>query len=293
MANPVIVIPADGATAASNGCPVLTKERVAVVERGVAASLQWQIRDNDGNPVDLTSLLGNDPPTPVGGSVSFRFADAISPDSGHAPLALVGYLVDAPSGTVQCDLTNRVTAVARLLAVGVGISNAGNQLVLVNNGILSVERGLFGDWSKQADGPPTLADLRMQLRDTMLENSLTDLPEFSDQEIIFCLAKPLRVWNETPPPVFQARASNFGCYRENWLKATCGELFTMAAMWYRRNRFNAAGGGIQDDSLAKAPEYDQAAQLLQQQWTQWMQLEKNRISALQFMGTFGSAYGRI
>lgn len=277
----VVIEPEDGNTAATNGCPVLTKDRMFVVDRGIVPTLRWEMRDAGGQPVDLAGLLNGDE-----GSVEVRLADALTPGN---LTTLDGSFVAGNDNKVEFDLTADLTSQSGLWDIAIGVKNDADELLLINKANLSIERGLFGDFSVQKYGPPSLSDIRMQLRDTMLENSLHELPEFSNQEIIFCLGKPLRNWNETPPPVFRATAANFP-YRENWLKAVCGELFAMAATWYTRNRFQAAGGGIQDDALGKAQEYTAASQAMLQQWQQFMTLEKAKISANQFMSSFGSDY---
>ncbi len=306
MAELTVVRPEDGRTASTQNCPALTKQRAFVVDRGVAATLEWEVRDASGLPIDLSEHLCDDPSyaaTPEEasadseasdngncGQVVFRFADAVSPDCDQ-PIQVVGRTKDAVNGLVRVDLPISVYDHTGLWDVSIGIKDHAGRIVLVNKGLLSVERGLFGDRNDPVSGSPTLQEVRMQLRDTMLENSLNNLPEFSDQEIVFCIGKPLRIWNETPPPVGRVNARNFP-YRENWLKAVCAELFAMAAVWYMRNKFNAAGAGVVDESLDKSKDYTDVAQQLQAAWMQWMLLEKNRISSAQFMGSFGSGYSR-
>ena len=308
MAELMVVRPEDGRTASTNNCPVVTKQRAFVVDKGVAATLEYELRGADGSPLDLSEYVCDDPryassPDEASadsaesdnaqcGQVIFRFADAVSPEyNDPSPQQVIGRSKDAENGVVRVDLPKAITDFAGLWDVAIGITDRNGNVVLVNKALLSIERGLFGNITEQLDGPPTLQEVRMQLRDTMLENSLNDLPEFSDQEIIFCLGKPLRNWNETPPPVGRATARNFR-YRENWLKAVCGELFAIAATWYTRNKFEAQGAGVADNALNKSQEYGMAAQMLQQQWTQWMMVKKNQISSAQFMGSFGSGYDR-
>lgn len=282
------------------GCPVLTKTRVLPVNKGVCSTIQWEIRDRTGAPVDISSYVeceeGEDSSEgEVCGQVIFRFGDILGETS--TIYQIVGEVVDAESGLVQVTLSEALTALPGIFQMEVGVTTQSDDdpesyiLVLTDKGMLSVERGLFGDISSPGGyiGPPTINEIRLTLRDTVVENQLIDSLEFDDAELIFALTRPLRYWNETPPPVATFNATNFP-FHEMWLRATVAQLLKTAAYWYERNRLAASHGGISVDDMNKGNPYVQLSTLLQREWEDFVITRKVQINAGLAFGTVGSTY---
>lgn len=272
-------------------CPIRTRERAIVVDQGVAATIQWEMRDTDGNAVDLTSVfacsqqLGLD----TCGQIIFRAVDALQID-GQPPIQqVVGSVVSLASGLVQLMLPATFVQVAGLYRFQIAAVDQANLPVFVNTGLLAVERGLFGD-TTQLDGPPTLGEIRLHMRDTAGENSLLDEIEFSDSEIIYAITRPLEEWNDSPPIIPpRMTCSNFP-YRYQWKNAIIAELLTFAAHHYRRNKLIGAAAGVEINDKDKDNPYLQVAMAMRQEWRTWLKDAKVSLNCRRAFGAVQSTY---
>lgn len=189
-----IVRPED---AVADGCFVLSKQRAAIATKGQAARLEWQIRGRDGQPLDLSlcECTGSDEGN---GGVKVRFSDAFS----SCAIGLWeddAEIIDAETGLVQVDVPAAAIERASIYQLQFAVVGCDEKVKAVDNGWLSVERGMFAEDGNGVQGPPTLMELRMRLRDTMVENSLLAQVEFSDAEIIYAVQRPVQEFNEEPP----------------------------------------------------------------------------------------------
>lgn len=285
-----------------DGCPVLGKSRMVVVAKGQCATVRWALRDRQGQAVSLVTCLecpGGEVIDPTSsssssladcepGQILARFDDAL----GVSPviLQIVGTAYDLQAGVVDIPLSEDLVAVPGIYRMEIGITN-GSQLIFSELGYLSVERGLFGDTTPtyQQIGPPTLQEIRTQLRDTLLENDLLGAAEFSDLELIHSILRPIQEWNETPPPVAVLNAGNFP-FRNAWMNAIVANCLMIAAHWYERNRLPASHGGITVDDRNKANPYLLVAQMLRKEWKEFVQHKKIQINVERASGTVGSSY---
>lgn len=288
-----------------DGCPVLGKSRMVVVAKGQLATIRWPLRDRKGQAVSLATCLlcpGVDDvvdPTPSSsssssevlcqeGQVLARISDAL----GVNPVIyqIVGSVHDVQAGVVDIQLTDDIVSVAGLLRLEIGVTN-GESLVFSEQGYLSVEQGLFGDTQPHnlQGGPPSLMEIRTQLRDTLIQNDLLNNVEFPDVEIVHSILRPVQEWNETPPPVAYFTAGNFP-WRNAWLNAIVANLLMIAAHWYERNRLPASHGGITVDDRNKANPYLVVAKLLRQEWKEFLIHKKVQINAERAAGSVGSSY---
>jgi hypothetical protein len=291
-----------------DGCPILTKGRVIVTSVGVCATIEWQVRNRDGTPFDLSEYICEDadgdsvpdssssepdPPYPLCGQIIFRFADAVMPDIIHQ---IIGYAVDVDNGIVRVDLTETLVQYSSVYLMDIAVSEQFDtnqyRIVHIDKGMLSVERGLFVpvDTFRAYYGPPTIQELRIALRDSGLENSLLNDVEFDDTEIVYALARPIRQWNETPPPVAFYAARDFP-FHEHWLKATMALLMRSAAYWYERNRLASTHGGVTVDDRNKMQTYMVMAQSLYKEWEEFIISKKVSINVAGCYGSVGSPYG--
>lgn len=287
-----IVRPGD---AYAENCPVLTKQRTVYVDKGVAAVIEWEFRDANGNPVDLSACVEDDDSmtsvsTTLIGSAVARFREAIDDSQCNAIYESPAVSSDPASGVLRFLVPEAIADKSGIYALSVGILNESGKLMAVNNGLLSVERGLFGDLTQQT-GPPTLLEMRLVMRDSVPDNSLLDGLEYSDSEIVHALSRPLREFNETPPPLTTVFRSTDFPWREHWLKASVGYLMTIAADSYLRNKMQSAHGGITIDDKNKDVAYRAVAELLLGQWRTFLLRQKATLNAAQAIGDVTSFYG--
>lgn len=304
MPDEFALIPED---ASNNGCPLLTKTRVIEATKGVCSTVVWEVRDRNGQPLDLGDYLCNDAdgdsvpddsesdpgsvPFPLCGQVVVRFADAVSPGT---IFQAIGWTEDADSGVIKVELPSQLVQYPGVYTMEVAISQQVSEgvykLLYIDRGIVSVERSLFGS-TDLGDllGPPTIKEIRIAMRDSGLENSLLNDVEFDDTEILHALARPLRQWNETPPPVAYYDSRSFP-FHEHWLKATMALLMRSAAFWYERNRLAATHGGVTVDDRNKMQPYLTMSQLMYKEWEDFIINQKVAINVANCYGAVGSPY---
>lgn len=107
--------------------------------------------------------------------------------------------------------------------------------------------------------PVTVAEIRMALRDYPEYNTLLNDVEFSDNEVAYCITKPVEYWNDMPPDVGQYDVHNFP-WRQMHINATIGELMRIAAYHYFRNQLPYSSGGLSVDDKNKGAAYLQLAE---------------------------------
>lgn len=292
-----------------DGCEILGKAQIFSVQGGSQPTLEWIFRDQQGNPVDLCGCV---PDTSASGSLSAsgsgaatqRFTIQVRLDKllkmrKTAPVCWDGYFVPerCEEGVVRAQIP---LAVAKALAPGVYqlhwaiMDNSIDPPCpkLINRSALSWERSLF-DVNFGVDGPPTIQEIRLQIRDSSpAENLLLQDVEFSGEEIIRAIVKPVSLWNETPPDLTAHRYTtcNFP-FRENWMTGIQGELMRIASHWYRRNRMNYQAAGVSVDDNNKEREYLQAAHLFLDEYQVWMTRKKVELNARGAFGEVSSPYG--
>lgn len=136
--------------------------------------------------------------------------------------------------------------------------------------------------------PITIPEIRMALRDTSPSyNSLLEDLEFSDEEIVYAITRPVEEWNETPPLLDTYTTGTFP-FREFWRKATIGYLLKTAAYHYQRNYVPYNAGGISFDDKNKAPQYFQSGEQALQEWRAFILAKKREINMGLAFGTMGS-----
>jgi len=299
MAEPTTILTATDET--HNDCPVLTKSRLITATKGVAATVRWEMRNKNGEVLDLCSIMPDCcldlNPAEDSSSFSensydqarvvFRFTEALWMD----PLIceVEGHCYRADLGLVDVVLPADVYDCPGIYNLEVGLYDSNGDLVATDKGYISVERGLFGTQSADI-GPVTFGEIRLQLRDTMFENDLLDDVEFDDAEVILSIVRPVREWNEKPPRVSIHTTRNFP-YHDHWLRAIIANLLKIAGMWYERNRLQAEHGGIQVDDRNKLNTYLGVAGQLNQEWQDFMITQKAQINAALAWGSVGSPYG--
>ena len=130
--------------------------------------------------------------------------------------------------------------------------------------------------------PVTVSEVRFALRDYPESNTLLNDVEFSDNEIAFCISRPVEKWNEMLPNVghYDLPTSPF---RQAHINATIGELFKIAAYHYMRNHLPYSAGGLSVDDKNKAAVY---LQLGEQELAKFERFCAERKFEANFMGGF-------
>lgn len=275
-----------------DGCNILTRLKAFIVDQGVTATLQHTMRDKTGDPINVDKLLSPS----SGGTVKIRVKEWIAegPPSPHNTIIDAwGEGIDPVNGVVQATLTTDMVEHAGIYELNWAILDNTGRPVLVDRSIMSIERSLFPvstDVLYRNHGPATLQEIRMMMMDSAsTENVLLDDIEFKDEQILLALAKPIRRWNETPPPIQQYTTRNFP-FRGAWVTAVLGELYLMAAAKYRRNRLAHSAGGVTVDDLNKFNEYTAEGQRLLKEYMDWLSNKKVSLNMKLFCGQAPSEY---
>lgn len=182
--------------------------------------------------------------------------------------------------------------------VGVGsVTTLKQQLVRNISGVffsslyLIVERGLHGVAEIDTyQGSPTLAEIRLHLRDYPEGNLLLDEYEFDAAEVALCAQSCVDYFNEIQPPLAVRYSTKNFPSRYHWREGIIYQLFSIAAHWYRRNRFPYQAGGVQVDDTGREENYLKAMQIYERSWKEWVMREKLRRSMEEAVGSVGSDY---
>lgn len=289
-------------------CPVLRKIRAHVVARAQCGILQKTFRNRKGEPVDLTSCAcplasesseGVDPTEEPFCGVRVRIMQAVVVDSNDLVFEIEGAVTDAGNGLAKVTLPEKLVKEPGIYREEWGVFDAEGRLQFTNTGLLFIEPGLFGfnkdtaELSIRNEGPPSIMDIRLSLRDFAVHNLLLDDVEFRDVELLQAITRPINNFNEFPPPINRKFSTRTFPFKEHWLRGIHGYLYQMAEAWYRRNRLNTNAGGITVDDLNKFKEYAKEAQRALAEWERFMLLKKTELNMREAVMTVGSTYGGI
>lgn len=265
---------------ALDGCPDPTAGRAIIVSSSpYEISACHQLRDNSGNPIDLTSVVATTTTTAAGagttttttagptttttttttvnpgmltGSTVF-FTDALCPKGRHTSVAVIR---DPETGLICFDIPEAVRRRPGVYQAEIIVVDLDGKPYVRDTTLLSVEPSAIASRS----GPITIGQIRLRLRDWAVENTAFDQVEFKDAEILEAIIEPIRIWNETPPNVSSYTPSNFPMHAL-WLDGATAFLLRIAATWYMRNsqQLNYGDGKTVDDRN-KFSQYAQLAE---------------------------------
>lgn len=277
-------------TSTQDGCPALDRLKVFRVDEGVKAKLEADMVDASGSPVDLTYT----PPDPlpddwVEPKVVVRFRE----ESGIAGQAEQTYEVDATivnqsQGTWQVQIPDEVVQSSGLYRVSAAYLDDAGDPTLITNSLMSVAPSLWGNTAVDAAhicGIPSIDELRVRLMDHPSANQLLGESEFSDEDILVALTRPIQEFNDEPPTLRQIYTTKTFPWRNEWLDATIGYLLQSATHYYRRNRLTVSGGGLTDDKNNREPEYLRAADMMLTHWRTFIGRKKYEINSNAFFGS--------
>lgn len=274
------------------GCEVNGKRKAVQLNQNQMATLEWHLIDVSGASVDLTTcgtFVDGDADT---GSVKLTVVESTLRNACLAPVVdqLVGSVTDLEGGVVRFETEKLITARAGIYLAEAAVFNTDGDMIFSNQFYVVVNRGLTGTRLENL-GPPSVAEIRLHLRDSdAAENELLENVEFDLAEIAICIEKPVLYWNESLPPINQIYSTDTFPFRYHWLEGIVAHLYFIAAAWYRRNHLAYTAGGVQVDDMNKSQEYEQIGQLRWNTYREWVLKKKVQFNAESAIQSQNSGY---
>ncbi len=264
------------------GQAVATKMQSLIVQQGQTAAIQTIIKDVNGKPVDLTSYSGS--------NIVMRIAEAVGL-TGSLFSDISVLILNATAGLVGTTLTADVVSYAGISIAEIAfLDTSSNNLILSNRYYLVVDATQFG-LATTRQGPPTMMEIRMHIRDNAPEdNYLLDEIEFDDAELAASITRPIMQFNEMPPPSDQLYNTATFPYRYHWLEAIVANLYMIAAAHYRRNQLAYSAAGLSIDDKNKEKQYLEIAAYHKKNWEDFAKATKVRANMEAGFGTILSGY---
>jgi hypothetical protein len=209
--------------------PCLQKVEAAVIQQGTAATVQWELRDRDGHPIDLGGLFfteGQDPcdctHNPGCADSIWHILKSLNPeyyagedyecceeeyflevriqpaDEPASPMwGVSAKLVDAKLGLLQFDVPDQVSDYGGIYVLNIGVCRGSDRKPLyIHRGLLGVERSAWRQNNFDCK-MPTLTEIRMRIMDTDTENLLQGYVEFTTADLLDSVVSAVREWNGT------------------------------------------------------------------------------------------------
>jgi len=170
-------------------------------------------------------------------------------------------LLDSDTAQVAFEVPADIAGCPGIWIVEFYVLTQYDEKVFVTDAYLYIERN-----GGKFTGPPTIAEVRLFLRDFAQENELLDVVDFDGTEIAFAADMCVCEWNEMPPPDGPTYSTQTFPYRRNWLIGICAYLFSIASDHYARNSMDYQAGGVSTDDKNKAMLYAQKAQAGRAEW---------------------------
>jgi hypothetical protein len=282
------------------GVPVHSRMRAVVLTQGQCGTIAWQLHDKDGHPVSLQACgfpEDSASSAAVGDyRVVLRLKEQLSLGNDRRPFEVEATVVDPATGKVEAQLTEAMTSLAgiyygEMALVSVPAEEANQPCVIFSNMFsVVITRSTFGEPGNEG-GPPSIAEIRLHLRDSSPQESyLLDNLMFDDAEIALAISRPVMYWNEVPPPIDLMYSTQNFPFRYHWLEGIAANLFMMVAEQFRRNDFQYQAAGMAINDQNKAPAYEQAGQMRWQAYKEWVRATKASINLESCYGEVTSTY---
>jgi len=286
MAEPDLILPSPPISRQNDdshyGCIPYDKTNTVVVNGGAPAIIEFQIRDSNGAAVDLSYWFPADvPPEEQAHALGIRFTFA--DNSLTAKRDVIGHVIDAVNGRVQFELPEYVYKMPCIYFFYFSVQTREEPVltkhILQSRGALLVE---WSPWMTHLENcpvrhrtVPTLEDVRRKLDDFAGKNLLLGQYEFSADDIVHAMIRPVYIFNEEPPRLrrFTYTLATFPFY-DNWVIGTAAELLQSAVHHYVRNKLMSSHGGIQGDEKGRDREYAQLAAMYKEEYRQWVHRKK-------------------
>ena len=206
-------------------------------------------------------------------------------------------IVDGPNGLLKISFEPDDLPFAGIWPSAFLCYNKDDEVIAHYNAYLYVRANydMVGKTNKML-APVTIHEVRLAMRDMCPEaNTLLEDLEFSDEEIIYAIQRPIFEWNETPPDLGDSGYSftqNTFPWHEHWLRGTMGYLLISASVSQARNQFDYSAGGISIKDKNKMPAYQRLGQQFLQEWREWILLKKKDINmTLCYGGVYSVSFG--
>lgn len=269
-----------------NGDKILTRMRSVSVTQGQCATITWQLHDKEGRPVDLRPVGLDEISLPENEfKVVFRIKEQLSLSNKAPPQQVDATVVDGATGQVSVALGPKATALpgvyyGEFALINVPAEANGQPCVIFSNNFsVIISRGLYGPNSAEVNGPPSIAEIRLHLRDSAPNESfLLENLMFDDAEIALAIARPVMYWNEIPPPLDLTYTTQNFPFRYHWLEGICANLFMMVAEQFRRNQLDYSAAGMSVNDQNKEANYERAGQARWQAYREWVRATKASIN---------------
>lgn len=278
-----------------NAQPNLSKMRAVSLSQGQCAEIEWQMHDKDGAPVNLSGCFAESTPENMF-KVVLRLKEQIALGNSRPVFSIDAIVVDAATGKVKVPLTEGMVRLpgvyyGELALINVLAENENKPCVIFSNTFyVIINRSTFSP-ETSIGGPPSVAEIRLHLRDSSpAESFLIDNIMFDDAEIALAIARPIQYWNEIPPPLDLIYTTQSFPFRYHWLEGICANLFLMVAEQFRRNQLSYNAAGVAVDDQNKEASYERAGQTRWQAYREWVRATKASINLESCYGEVSSNY---
>jgi len=278
------------------GEPLLRKKCAIQTRQNANQFVRMTMRDNSGNPIDLTqysvadtSSSSSESESASGSSVKMRFREASLKDRTIYEISAT--VVEATAGIVLGEIPSQVMGACGIYLIEAGVVDTDDVLMFTDE---CYQYNQMSGWGAETDGqkgPPTVDDVRLSLRDNdFYENELLDNWGYGLVELSMAAVRAVQFWNDQPPPVAEYSTHTFP-FRDIWLTGIQLFIFDMAEEHYRRNFFKQSAGGVTVDDMNRHREYKAAWQERFERFRQLVVHRKAVINMNRGYGALGSGYG--
>ena len=301
------------------GSLLLSRMRSVRGRVGQHMKIVWTLSDHAGHPIDLTACGFSAEPESSQSSSSTSSSSTSSSSTSESSesaasseaslprfvfrirenLSLgfsltqtqTGYSVhleDAATGRVRIELPSTATQHPGVYFAKIAVVSDQGLILFTNVFYVIIERGQFGD-GRWTGGPPTIAEIRLHLRDSSpSESLLLDNIRFDDAEIALAISRPIDYWNEAPPPVGPRMTTRNFPHRFHWMEAIVANLFWMLEEHQRANNLTYSAAGVQVNDHDREVNYARAAE---RRWGNFVAFVRNKKAALNLDQCYGGIGG--
>lgn len=258
--------------------PITSKLRSFSIKANQLVNLEFDFRNDVGQAFDLEHVAIQQFEVEIHESVS----------NGKFGIATASY-TDSKNGMLNIQLTPKLTKLPGIYTMVVKLYDdvKHSNLIHTNDAMLYIT----GNIAQNIGGPPTLIEIRLQLRDSSPEeNSLLDGFNFSDEEIAIATLRCIQYFNETDPNVgIYYTTLNFPS-RYYLTEGIIGQLFRIVAEYHRKNNLQYQSGGLSVDDRNKEQNYVQAGEQHWALFVDWVKRQKVKINMEVCYGVVNSYY---
>lgn len=290
-----------------SGAVVLSRVKSVRLPANQLAVLQHTMHTEQGAPVNVSDCLCLNEDSSIADSssaaacvyaIKFTLQEALAFELTCPIIDATATVVDGDKGLVQIQLTPEQLRypgvyMGQFSLIQLAETETDYDTVILSNMFyVIVGRNMSRiDGSSQLTGPPTVAEVRLFLRDSSpAESFLLDAVKFADEEIAYAIQLPIMYWNEIPPPLSPLYTTANFPYRYHWLVAITGYLFMMAAEQHRANNLQYTAGGTAVNDQNKEMPYEAAADRRIAEWKSFVMRKKASINYDLGWGTLTSGY---